>query len=64
MAQQPEQHVEHDDGARVADVGKVVDRRPAHIHAHVLRIERLERLFPARQRVVEHQRMRFGHDSS
>jgi hypothetical protein len=32
--QQAEQHVEHDDGARIADMGEVVDRRPAHIHAH------------------------------
>ena len=34
MAQQAEQHVEHDDRPRIADMGEVVDRRPAHIHAH------------------------------
>ena len=37
MPQQPEQHVEHDHRPRIADMGEVVDRRPAHIHAHVLR---------------------------
>ena len=36
VPQQPEQHVEHDDRPRIADMGEVVDRRPAHIHAHAL----------------------------
>ena len=61
MAQQPEQHVEDDDRARVADVGEIVDRRPAHIHAHAplgfreaqLPIERHEIALLARQRIVE-----------
>ena len=53
VAQQPEQHVEHDHRPRVADVGVVVDGRPAHVHAHVAGIDGLERLLPARQRVVE-----------
>ena len=35
MAQQPEQHVEHDDRPGVADMGEVVDRGPADIDAHV-----------------------------
>ena len=35
MAQQPEQHVEDDDRPRIADMGEVVDRRAADIHAHV-----------------------------
>jgi hypothetical protein len=56
VPQQPEQHVEHDDGPRVADVGVVVDRRSAHIHADVLVVDRPERLLPARQRVVERER--------
>src|SRR5262245_36373423 len=34
-------------------MGKVVDRRPAHIHAHVRGIERRERALLARQRIVE-----------
>ena len=45
MPQQPEQHVEHDYRPGVADMGEVVDRRPAHIHPHVRRIERRERRF-------------------
>ena len=53
MAQQPEQHVEDDDRPRVADMGEVVDRRPAHIHAHVVPIDRHKRPLLARQRIVE-----------
>ena len=56
VAEQPEQHVEHDDGARVADMGEVVDRRPAHVHAHVVRIDRLELGLLPGQRVIEFQR--------
>ena len=52
VAQQPEQHVEHDHGPRVADMGVVVDRRPADVHANVFRIDGLEfGLLPC-QRVV------------
>ena len=53
VTEQPKQHVEHDDGARIADMGEVVDRRPAHIHAHVGGIERLEDLLLAGERVVK-----------
>ena len=53
MPQQPEQHVEHDDRARIADMGEVVDRRPAHIHAHARGIDRGEHPLLARQRIVE-----------
>ena len=54
-AQQPRQHVEDHHRARVADMRQVVDRRAAHIHAHVLGIERLEPLLPAGQAVVQDQ---------
>ena len=53
VPQQPEQHVEHDDRARIADMGKVVDRRSAHIHAHARRIDRRKHPLLARQRIVE-----------
>ena len=56
VPQQPEQHVEHDDRPRIADMGIVVDRRPTDIHAHIGRIERLESLFLARQRIVDRKR--------
>ena len=56
FAQQPVEHVEHDKGAGVADMGAVIDRRPAHIHAHVARIERLEHLLAAGQRIIESER--------
>src|SRR3546814_11886273 len=42
-----------DDRPRVADVGEVVDRRAADVHAHVLRVEGGETLLAARQRVVK-----------
>ncbi len=58
LPQQPEQQIEHDHGAGVADVGIVVDRRPAHIHAHVRGIDGLERLLAARQRIIERERQR------
>ena len=62
MAQQAEQDVEDDDRARVADMGEVVDRRAAHIHAHARGIERPERPLLARERIVklELHRTRFG----
>ncbi len=55
MPQQTVEHIEYDHRARIADVGVAVDRRPAGIHAHVLRIYRGEGLFLARQSVVEFQ---------
>ena len=53
VAQQAEQDVEDDDRARVADMGEVVDRRAAHIHAHARGIERPERPLLARERIVK-----------
>ena len=55
VAQQPEQHVEDDDRPRVADMGEVVDRRAADIHAHIVGIDRGKSLLRPRQRVVEPQ---------
>ena len=55
MAQQAEQHVEHDDRARVADMGEIVDRRAADIEPHRRRVDRGERLLPPGQGVVEAQ---------
>ena len=54
-AQQPGQHVEHHHGAGVADMGAVIDRRPADIHAHMAGIERGETLALPRQAVVQAQ---------
>ena len=56
VVQQPEQHVEDDRRAGIADVGVVVDGRPADVHAHARRIERRERLLLAGQRVEQVQR--------
>ena len=58
MAQQTEQHVEDDGRAGIADMGEVVDRRAADIHAHVCRIDGDKVLLLARQRVVEPQMWR------
>jgi len=57
-AQQSEQHVEDNDRPRVADVGEVVDRRPADVHAHGASIDRFELGLAARQRIVESERGR------
>ncbi len=51
-AQQPVEHVEHDDRPRVADMRQVVDRGPAHIDAHGFGIERRELLLAPGERVV------------
>jgi hypothetical protein len=61
MAQQPEQHVEHDHRPRIADMGVVIDRRPADIHADILVIDRLELFLGPRQRVPEFE---LGHVNS
>ena len=63
VPQQPEQHVEHDDRPRIADVSTVIDRRAADIHPHIGRIDGLEPLLAARQRVVERQ-FSFRHDKA
>jgi len=63
VAQQAVEHVEHHHRPGVADVRQVVDRRPAHIEAHVGRIDRLEDLFLARERVVEPDRQGFAQAS-
>src|SRR5205823_3142956 len=45
--------VENNHRPRIADMGKVVNRRTADIHAHVRGIERREDAFLAAQRIVE-----------
>ena len=50
------QDVLEEEAAEVADVGEVVDRRSAGVHAHMARLDRLEVLELAVQRVVEAQR--------
>src|SRR5262249_6489547 len=62
MAQEPEQDVEHDRHAAIADVDEIVNRRAARIHAHpprgrrdrgILPVERSEEALFARERTVE-----------
>ena len=55
VAQQAEQHVEHDHGPRIADMGEVVDRGAADIHPHVLRIDGRENVLGLGQGVEEAQ---------
>ena len=52
-AQHAVEHVERDDRAGVADMRQVIDRRPAHIHADIARVQGREPLLAARERVVE-----------
>ena len=58
MPQQTEQHVEHDDRPRVADMGVVVDSRAADIESHRASVDRSEILLAAGQGVVKAQRHR------
>ena len=50
------EHIEDDDRPRVADVGEVIDRGAAYVHAHALGLERSEGLLPAAERIVKRQR--------
>ena len=56
MAQEAEQLVKDDDGSCVADMGKAVNGWPANVEADAFRIDRLECLFPAGERIVEDER--------
>ena len=55
VAQESEQHIEHDDRPGIADMGEIVDRGAADIETHRLRVDRREILLAAGQRVVEAQ---------
>ena len=53
LAQQLGEYVEDHQRAGVADMDVVIDRRPADIHAHIGRIDRLEQFFLTRVSIVE-----------
>ena len=53
LAQQAVEHVEDDDGAGVADMGEVIDRGAADIHAHMGGIDGAERLLRAGECIVK-----------
>jgi hypothetical protein len=53
MAQKPEQYVEDDDRAGIADVSIVIEGRTADIEAHSLGIDRLEDILGSGQGIVE-----------
>ena len=57
LAQQPEQQIEDDGGAAIADMGKVVNRRAAGIEPHIVRIHGHEQRLGAGQCVVKRQRL-------
>ena len=46
-AQQAVEHVEDDDRPGIADMGVVVNRRPADIEADIVRVDRPEEFLPA-----------------
>ena len=58
VTEQAVEHVEHDDRPRITDVREVVNRWPAHIHAHVGRVDWPEFRLVSGQRVVEPQNHR------
>ena len=53
MAQQPIQHIKHDDRSGIADMGMVIDRRAANIHADIGRVDWHKFLLVAGQRIVK-----------
>jgi hypothetical protein len=53
MLQQPVEHVEHHHGPRIAQMRAIVDRGAADIHAHVLRVDRLQPFHPPRHRIAQ-----------
>ena len=64
VAQQAEQHVEDDHRPGVADMGVVVDRRPADIHRHPARILGDEGPLFAGHGVVEREGHRVLHEKA
>ena len=55
VTQQPNQHVEYDRGAGIADMCVGIDGRPAHIYRHPVGIDGNEFFFGARQRIIKMQ---------
>ncbi|MCY1217768.1 hypothetical protein D9M72_296970 [compost metagenome] len=53
VAQQPEKHIEDNHRPGIADMGIIIDRRAADIHADVVGIDRPELDLLPRQRVVQ-----------
>ena len=53
MTKQAEKHIKHDHRAGIADMGEIINGWAAHVHPHVARIERNERLFGAGQGIVK-----------
>ena len=53
LAQQAVEHIKHHHRPRVAQMGALIDRGPAHIHAHVRRVEGGKILFAAGAGVVK-----------
>ena len=60
MAQQAKQHVKHNDGPGIADMGEIIDRGAADIHAHVIRLEGFEVLLLAGECIVKAQSHHFS----
>lgn len=55
VAQQPIENIEHDDRARIADMGKIINRRAADIHAHIVSVDRCKFRFFACECIVKFQ---------
>ncbi len=53
MSQHPVKHIEHDDRASITDMGEVINRGAADIHADIVRIDGIKFGFFAGQRVVK-----------
>ena len=55
VSQEAEQHVEHDDRPRVADMGEIIDRGAADIETHRLLVDRPEIFLASGEGVIETQ---------
>jgi hypothetical protein len=60
VLQQPEQHVEHNRRARIADMRVIVHCGPAYIHSRPAGIRRGERLLAPGEGIIELHRMRLS----
>ena len=56
MPQQAVEQVKHNHRARIANMGKVIDRRPADIHAHIFQVYGRKILLCAGECIVELER--------
>ena len=53
MAQNTHQRIKHNNRARITNMGVIIHRRPAHIEAHVIGVNRFKHLFFTGERIKD-----------